>query len=275
MSISTKIFGALGLAFMALGMQLPAEAQTIEESAAATPPAEMQTLGMQGLDDPTNELQAEPQTEIQSIPVMPSEVAPIEAVAPTEVDPIEAASWTQSESLTAEALQPGAAALETTGLEADGLTYPASPESQEIAQARRRTTRNTAGGSDFIGIGADFGYADNVSFAAISKLSLSDQVALRPSVLLGDDLSILVPVTYDFSNYSGEVSGFQFLPYAGVGASYQDGDGEDFNLLLAAGADVPLSRQFTLNAQANVGVLNGTDFGVTVGVGYNFGDLFR
>jgi hypothetical protein len=92
---------------------------------------------------------------------------------------------------------------------------------------------------------------------------------------VGDDLSILVPVTYDLSSYSGDVAGFRFLPYAGVGASYQDGDGEDFNLLLTAGTDIPLSQQFTLNAQANVGVLNDTNFGVTVGVGYNFGNLFR
>ena len=52
-------------------------------------------------------------------------------------------------------------------------------------------------------------------------------------------------------------------------------DNENFNLLLSAGADVPLSDQFTLNAQANVGVLNDTEFGVTVGVGYNFGRLIR
>jgi len=95
-------------------------------------------------------------------------------------------------------------------------------------------------------------------------------------VLVGDDLSVLVPVTYEFNRYSTDVGGFRVLPYAGVGASYQDNsDNENFNLLLSAGADVPLSDQFTLNAQANVGVLNDTEFGVTVGVGYNFGRLIR
>ena len=44
---------------------------------------------------------------------------------------------------------------------------------------------------------------------------------------------------------------------------------------MVAGADVPLGQRFTLNAQANLGVLNDTDFGVTIGVGYNFGRLFR
>jgi hypothetical protein len=255
MSMSTKVFGTLGLALMALGMQLPANAQIIEAPTAATQPVEMQST--------------EAQTEAQTIlPIAPVEVAPVEAIAPT--------SWTQPESLSAAALQPESAAAEQPATpEADQLTYPAAEDSQELAQARRRT-RNTVNSPSFIGIGGDFGYAGDASFAVISKFSVSDKVSLRPSVLIGDDLSVLVPVTYDFSSYSTDVAGFRFLPYAGVGASYQDSsDNENFNLLLAAGADVPLSRQFTLNAQANVGVLNGTDFGVTVGVGYNFGNAFR
>lgn len=147
----------------------------------------------------------------------------------------------------------------------------------EVAQARRRT-RNAPGRrtNDFIGIGADFGYADDVSFAVISKLSINESIAVRPSVLVGDDFSVLVPVTYEFSQFSTELSDFQVRPYAGVGAAYSDDDeDEDFNLLLAAGADIPISQRFTLNAQANLGVLNDTDFGVTVGVGYNFGRIFR
>lgn len=146
----------------------------------------------------------------------------------------------------------------------------------DVAQARRRTRREVRGGSDFIGIGADFGYADDVSFAVISKLSVNDSIAVRPSVLIGDDFSVLVPVTYEFSQFSTQVDDFQIRPYAGLGAAYSDSDDDsDFNLLLAAGADIPVSQRFTLNAQANLGVLGDTDFGVTVGVGYNFGRIFR
>jgi hypothetical protein len=251
MSMSTKVFGTLGLALLALGMQLPAKAQTMQAPTAATQPVEMQATEAQA-------------TEAQTI--LPT--APVEEISP--------ARWTQPESLSAAALQPESAAAEQPSTaEADQLTYPIAEDSQELAQARRRT-RNTVNSPSFIGIGGDFGYAGDASFAVISKFSVSDKVSLRPSVLIGDDLSVLVPVTYDFSSYSTDVAGFRFLPYAGVGASYQDSsDNENFNLLLAAGADVPLSRQFTLNAQANVGVLNGTDFGVTVGVGYNFGNAFR
>jgi hypothetical protein len=254
--MSTKVFGTLGLALMALGMQLPAKAQIIE-----TQPAATQSIEMQGTEVKATEAQA-PEAQA-TLPV-----APVEEISP--------ASWTQPESLSAAALQPESAAAEQPVTpEADQLTYPIAEDSQELAQARRRT-RNTVNSPSFIGIGGDFGYAGDASFAVISKFSISDKVSLRPSVLVGDDLSVLVPVTYDFSSYSADVGGFRFLPYAGVGASYQDGsDNENFNLLLAAGADVPLSRQFTLNAQANVGVLNDTEFGVTVGVGYNFGNAFR
>jgi len=176
------------------------------------------------------------------------------------------------------------AATELAGLETAQATpfrqeaaAGAIEEPTELAQARRRT-RNAAGrrGSDFVGVGADFGFADDVSFAVISKLSFSENIAIRPSVLIGDDFSILVPVTYEFNQLSTNVDNFQVRPYAGVGASYtDDDDDDDLNLLLSAGADIPISQRFTFNAQANLGVFNDTDFGVTVGVGYNFGQIFR
>ena len=164
----------------------------------------------------------------------------------------------------AEPVQPTADAVE--------LTYP-TDEAVEIAQERRRTRNAVRGSSDFIGIGADFGTADDISFAIISKLSLSDQIAVRPSVLIGNDFAVLVPVTYEFSRFTTNVQSFRILPYAGIGASYVDSDNSDFGLLLSAGVDVPVSRQFTANAQANYsGLFSDSDnFGVTIGVGYNFG----
>ncbi len=251
MSMRKKLLGALGLALMTVGIQvgvqLPANAQTLEA----------------------------PATEVEALTTqMPEE--------------IEASSWMQPESLSAQGLlEADATSGQFVPVADEYATFQAedieTAESVELAQARRRTRNSTAarrGGGNFVGIGADFGYADDVSFAVISKISLSQQVALRPSVLVGDNFSVLLPVTYEFSRFSTDVgSGFQIRPYAGVGASYVDGnddndsDDENFNVLLAAGADVPLSRRFTLNAQANLGLFNDTDFGVTVGVGYNFGGL--
>lgn len=247
MSVRKKLLSTLGLALMAaglqLGMQLPANAQSIQTQAVET-----------------EELTLEP----------------LEAQMPND---IEAASWTQPESLSAQGLMeaegPSAQAVteadESTAFQTDEL---ATADSVELAQARRRTrTTRRVGGANFVGIGADFGYADDVSFAIISKLSLSQQIALRPSILIADDFGVLLPVTYEFNQFATDAGGFQIRPYAGAGVSYVDGDDENFNLLLSAGADAPLSRRFTLNAQANLGVFNDTDFGVTVGVGYNFGGL--
>ncbi len=249
MSVRKKLLGALGLALMAagmqFGMQLPANAQTIEAQVTETEALETQ---------------------------LPNDV--------------EAASWTQTESLSAQSLLEVDATSEPVTSQADEYgTFQvedlAAADDVELAQARRRTRNsaaNRSGGGNFVGIGADFGYADDVSFAVISKFALSQQISLRPSVLVGDNFSVLLPVTYEFNRFSTNVGGgFQIRPYAGIGASYVDGndgnDDENFNVLLTAGADAPLSRRFTLNAQANLGVFNDTDFGVTVGVGYNFGGL--
>ncbi len=264
MTMSKKIFGALGLALMALGMQLPASAQNIESQAMEVQAVESQS------------------TELQSIEEQPVEgTEAFVSAQPVPSEPIEAASWTQPESLSADGLTTEAATLEQPAAnnEAAELAYPAAEESADIAQARRRTRNAVRGtGSDFIGVGADFGTAGDVGFAVISKLSLRDQIAVRPSVTIGDGFAVLVPVTYDFSRYNTSVEGFQIRPYAGVGASYVDtDDSSGIGLLLTAGVDVPVARNFTANAQANyAGIFSDSDnFGVTVGVGYNFGGLIR
>ena len=272
MTMNKIFFGALGLALMALGMQLPANAQT----------ANAQTANAQTIELPAIESPA----AIESQAVKAQTVGGTTALAstqsvqpePAQPESVEAASWTQPESLSASGLTTEAAAPEqqaNTG--AAELTYPASEQSADIAQARRRTRGVRAPGSDFIGIGADFGTASNVSFAVISKLTLRDQIAVRPSVIVGNDFAVLVPVTYDFSRFNTDVQGFQIRPYAGVGASYVDNSGSSVGLLLTAGVDVPVARSFTANAQANyAGIFSdSSNFGVTVGVGYNFSGLGR
>lgn len=248
MSVRNKFLGALSLTLMAAGMQLPASAQALEA----------QTLNI-----------AETSSQLQSESLPAQGLLDADATPQEPVIEVSELTYPQAESLETEM---ESAALDASELDAVELGV---DESSEIAQARRRTrNRAVRRNTDFVGIGADFGYADSVSFAVISKLSLADQIALRPSVLIGDDFAVLVPVTYEFSRFSTDVSGFQIRPYAGVGASYVDSDdNSDINLLLSAGADAPISRNLTLNAQANLGVFNDTDFGVTVGVGYNFGSL--
>ena len=240
MSIKKGFFGAVGLALLAFGLQLPTHAQSLAESEQSIVQEAYPTPLSKGLLDDALTKSAQPMS---------------------------------SES---EALADATFMVEPEATAAD-LTYPVAEE-EAIAQSRRRTRRTASSAPAFIGIGGDLGTTDDLSFAVISKLALSQQIAIRPSVLIGEDFAVLVPVTYEFSRFNTEAGRFQVRPYAGVGASYIDeDDSSELGLLLAGGVDVPISRRFTLNAQANyAGIFSDSEnLGVTVGVGYNFGGFGR
>ena len=240
MFLKQGFFGAIGLALLALGTQLPVQAQSLPET-----------------EQPTN-------SQAYQTPL--NEVAPYEITA----DSLAA----QPSPTAAQALTDETFTVESDASEAE-LAYPATEET-EIAQSRRRTRGSASSAPAFIGIGADLGTTDEVSFAVISKLALGQQLAVRPSVLIGEDFAVLVPVTYEFSQFNTEAGRFQVRPYAGVGASYIDqDDSSEVGLLLSGGVDIPISQRFTANAQANyAGIFSDSEnFGVTLGVGYNFGGL--
>lgn len=301
MSVKKVLLGSMGLLLLATGAQVPVRAQTMLEDlkpVTESAIAEEQTISGHNLEQ--GELSAdEPSTaEVTIDKLMANELS---ADAPT-IDELADSSYERPEIIAEatfdeaepNAMQPENFAPENfapENLSADSLvlgeeilpvqptaesgelTYPTREEPTEVAQARRRTRNTVSGSSDFIGIGADFGTAGDVSFAVISKLSLSDQIAVRPSILVGEDFAVLAPVTYEFSRFTTNVESFRILPYAGIGASYVDGDDSSFGMLLSAGVDVPIAQQFTANAQANYAGLFSDDenFGVTIGVGYNFG----
>lgn len=110
------------------------------------------------------------------------------------------------------------------------------------------------------------------SFAILSKIGLTRSFSVRPSILFTDNVTILLPVTYDFSFGEGPTSGFGFTaaPFVGVGAAISTGGGGDVGLLLTGGLDVPLSRDFTATAAVNASVTGKAAVGITLGVGYNF-----
>lgn len=262
MFVRKGLLGAIGLAVLAMGIQRPVQAQTVVPSETASV-----------VESVSASEQVNSRLTLDELAANDPETADLSA------NEIESAAWMSPENLSAEGLDPAddtasaQAQPSATDIEATTLDSP-NEESAQLAQARRRTTRGIAGSSNFLGIGADFGTTDDISFAVISKYAFSDQVAVRPSVLIGDGFAVLVPITYEFSRYSTDVQGFQIRPYAGVGASYVDSDVDDsFGLLLSGGVDVPISQRFTANAQANfAGVFSDdSNFGVTVGVGYNFG----
>ncbi|MGL4618418.1 hypothetical protein [Chroococcidiopsis sp.] len=139
---------------------------------------------------------------------------------------------------------------------------------------------STRGGSSYIGVGANIGIdgstaLGDTNFTVISKIGLTNAVSARPSVIIGDNTTILIPVTYDFNLQptgidTGSEAGSIFAPYVGGGLGISTGDDSDVGPMLTAGVDVPIGEQFTANVGANVGFLDDTEVGIQIGVGYNF-----
>ncbi len=133
--------------------------------------------------------------------------------------------------------------------------------------------RATRSGSSYVGVGVNIGAIGStplgdLSGAILSKIGLTSNISVRPTILINGDVSFLFPVTLDFPIQSaGRVN---FAPYVGLGASFSTGDRKNADLIVSGGVDVPLSPQLTLTAAANAGLINGIELGVLIGIGYNF-----
>jgi hypothetical protein len=138
--------------------------------------------------------------------------------------------------------------------------------------------RATSSGSSYFGVGGNIGLGDGDtaigegSFAILSKIGLTRNFSVRPSALFGDNVTILLPVTYDFRFGEGPTGelGFTAAPFLGVGAAISTGDDTSVDLLLTGGIDVPLGSQFTATASVNASVTGNAAVGLLLGVGYNF-----
>jgi hypothetical protein len=172
---------------------------------------------------------------------------------------------------------------------ADLVGQPAIPTSkknsstssnEQVAQTDVDPGRPTRGVSSYIGVAGNIGLGGDsalgdTNFAVISKIGLTNTLSARPSVIIGDDPLILLPLTYDFNARSAEAfeDTFAIVPYAGAGVAIETSDDADVGLLLTGGVDVPLNSSFTANAAINAAFLNETDVGLIIGVGYNFNGL--
>ncbi|MEH2137727.1 fasciclin domain-containing protein [Nostoc sp.] len=142
-----------------------------------------------------------------------------------------------------------------------------------------RPGRTTLGGPSYIGVGGNIGLSGNDSalsdsnFAVFSKIGLTRNISVRPSVIFGDDTLFMVPLTLDFTpRASAEVGQRSFFisPYIGAGVAIEINNNTDIGLLLTGGVDIPLGSRFTLNGAVNAAFLDDTDVGLQLGLGYNF-----
>jgi uncharacterized surface protein with fasciclin (FAS1) repeats len=138
--------------------------------------------------------------------------------------------------------------------------------------------RATRGGRSYLGVAGNIGLGGDSAlsegnFTVISKIGLTRNFSVRPSVVIGDDPVVLVPITFDLSQRSANPLGgqiFTIAPYIGAGVAIETSDDTDFGLLLTGGVDVPLGTRFTVNGSVNAAFLDETDVGLVLGIGYNF-----
>lgn len=171
--------------------------------------------------------------------------------------------------------------FDNAGLQAalnDSITEvaPTLGEGVDLAQTTRR--QYAAVSPAYLGVAGNLGFGSpdsaigDFGFNVISKISLGPRFALRPGFFISERFTnFAVPITYNFNVLSAR--GVRFQPYLGAGVDVP------FNgntaLMVNAGADIPLSRAFTLNTAANMRVTSGFGLGVSLGVGYNFPFVFQ
>ncbi len=124
----------------------------------------------------------------------------------------------------------------------------------------------------YIGIGGNVGLSGgdtaigDEGFAIVNRTRIIEYLSVRGSVIFASDISSTTALTGELpiTNQNGDV---MVTPFLGGGFAIEDGD---FNPLISAGADVPLSQDFTLTNRINVSFGDETNVGALVGVGYNF-----
>ncbi|NJN30400.1 MAG: hypothetical protein HC824_08180 [Synechococcales cyanobacterium RM1_1_8] len=133
-----------------------------------------------------------------------------------------------------------------------------------IATAANSASAQSANDYNYIGIGgSDEGFVIN------GKAKLTNNLSLRPAAITDfDDLTFLIPVTYDFSALSAGED--RLLPFAGAGVRFDTEGDENFGLLLNGGADYRITDRWVANGSANLSFVGDTEFDFILGVGYSF-----
>ncbi|MCS6812589.1 MAG: hypothetical protein NZ772_03315 [Cyanobacteria bacterium] len=124
------------------------------------------------------------------------------------------------------------------------------------------------GGGLNIGLGSGRTGLGQTSFAIISKIGFTNYLSFRPSILFTDNLTVLLPVTYDFRGR--RIAGATVLPFLGAGVAAATRGSTSFELLFTGGVDVPVSKEITITGSLNATVTGGSSIGLLLGVAYNF-----
>lgn len=200
---------------------------------------------------------------------------------------LEADTAEHSIQYSAEALAPqaddvqGELAAEPTSI-AQSAPADAPEEPFDVDTSGVSPGRATRSGPSYIGIGANIGLGDGdtalgeTSFAVFSKVGLTSNISVRPSVLIEDEATILLPVTLDFvpgvtqvTESVSEDIGVRVSPYIGAGIAISTGDDSAVDFLATGGVDIPITSRVTANASVSASLFDNPAVGLLLGVGYN------
>ncbi|MDF5717365.1 MAG: iron uptake porin [Rhizonema sp. NSF051] len=167
--------------------------------------------------------------------------------------------------ISADKLQPSSPTSDSPVSQAPAIVPPATPT----------PTKKPKYKFSYLGIGANFGSGGETSalgatsFAAFSKFALSRSFSIRPAILVNQDTTVLLPVTYDFPiEGPGHIA-----PYFGLGmqsSSPFSATRTKSDLLLTAGIDYPINSHLAVTAGVNLGTFNRSGVGGLLGLAYIF-----
>jgi hypothetical protein len=278
MSYVKQTFWLAGLAAaITLGGSLPAHADgcDVRKTADSTDGIKVAEV----TTDAAVQTVVEETVQPSSSPVVPA----VEASAVQVIEGVETPVTTEAKLLT----EPTATVSEASALSVSTADFqsvpstesfqaPAYGEGVDVAQVSRGSYGSVS--PAYLGIGGNLGIGDadsavgDFGFAVVSKISLGPRFSVRPSFLISERFSnFTVPLTFNLNTM--RLGGFRFQPYIGGGVDIPFNGNTAF--LVNAGADVPISRDFTLNTNANWRVTSGFALGVTFGLGYNFPFIFE
>jgi hypothetical protein len=260
-------------ALVILGGGLSVNAQTVEPETVKTSSAMLSPCSKKAAGDtePSNQI-AKADIEVTEAAIDGNNAESSNQIAKADIEVTEAAiDGNNAESSN----QIAKADIEVTEAAIDSNN--AEPSNQ-VAQLPIGIGRGTRGGSSYIGAGLNIGASGGSSglgdgnFSIISKIGVTRSFSVRPSVILSNETTFLIPVTYDFSFKSPTpfTEPLGVAPYLGVGAVIKSGDNSETAVLVTGGVDVPLNSRLTATAAVNAGFFEQTDVGFLLGVGYNF-----
>ena len=136
------------------------------------------------------------------------------------------------------------------------------------AQTVRRAAA-VAPSYNYIGIGGgDDGFSVNSKFSVFNNLSIRPEVATDFDFDDSEDVSYLVPVTYDFTVGQGRAT---FNPFVGAGVSGSIGDDSDVEFATVAGVDYRFANNYVANGSIDYAPFADDDeVGFNLGIGYAF-----